>query len=82
MGVSVEISMYPLQEQYKSIILAFLERLRAYESLTVITNNMSTRVFGDYDEVMSIISREMKISFERPDTIVVVMKVIGKNLEE
>lgn len=82
MGISVEISMYPMQADYKPIILDFLRRLRTYESLTVITNNMSTRIFGAYDEVMPILTAEMKTSFERPDAVVVVMKVVGKNLEE
>lgn len=80
MGVSVEISMYPLQEDYKPLILDFIARLRQHEQLTVMTNNMSTRVFGDYEIVMPILTQEMKAIFERPETVVVVMKVIGKDL--
>ena len=82
MGISVEISLYPLQESYKNIILDFLDRIKSYSSITVITNNMSTRIFGDYDTVMLLLSEELKTTFARPETVVVVMKMVGKNLEE
>jgi uncharacterized protein YqgV (UPF0045/DUF77 family) len=82
MGISVEISLYPLHPEYKPIILDFLDRLRAYPELTVLTNNMSTRVFGEYVTVFPILQREIQTCFERPETVVVVMKMIGKNLDE
>lgn len=82
MGVSVEMSMYPLLPDYKSLIIDFIQRLKSYPELKVISNNMSTRVFGDYDLVMPILMEEMKSSFQRPEAVVIVMKIIGKNLEE
>jgi uncharacterized protein YqgV (UPF0045/DUF77 family) len=82
MGVSVEMSMYPLLPDYKPLIVDFIQRLKSYPELKTISNNMSTRVFGDYDVVMPILMEAMKISLQRPETIVVVMKIIGKNLEE
>lgn len=82
MGISVEISMYPLNEQYKTLIFKFIERLRAHKELEVITNNMSTRIFGDYDIVMPILQTEIKETFDDPNTIVMVLKLVNKNLEE
>lgn len=82
MKASVEISMYPLNESYKEPILDFIERLNAHPRLSVRTNTMSTQVFGEYDELMDIVSREMKASFEKNPTVVMVMKVINSNLEE
>ncbi|MEM6698307.1 MAG: YkoF family thiamine/hydroxymethylpyrimidine-binding protein [Bacteroidota bacterium] len=82
MGISIEISLYPLQESYKKIILEFVSRLKLHEQLTVKTNNMSTRIFGDYEVVMPLLSEELKTTFARPETVIVVMKMVGKNLEE
>ncbi len=82
MGVSVEMSMYPLLSDYKLLIIDFIQRLKGYPELKVISNNMSTRVFGDYDVVMPILMEEMKFFLQRPETVVIVMKIIGKNLEE
>ena len=79
MKASLEISMYPLDQDYGNMILDFIHRLREYASIEVTTNRMSTQVFGEYDEVMAAVTKEMKVSFEKDETIVMVMKVI--NLE-
>ena len=46
MRISVEISMYPLKDEYIPGIQAFIDRLNKYPELKVITNTMSTQVFG------------------------------------
>jgi hypothetical protein len=47
----------------------------------VVTNSMSTQVFGAYEEVMSALHRELRTTFEmlgsRADKAVFVMKVLG-----
>ncbi|MEM9885773.1 MAG: YkoF family thiamine/hydroxymethylpyrimidine-binding protein [Bacteroidota bacterium] len=82
MGISVELSLYPLQSSYKNTILGFVDKIRAYEHLSVTTNAMSSQIFGDYDDVMQVLQKELKIVFEQPEMLVVVMKVVGKNLED
>ena len=81
MKTSVEISMYPLVEQYEQPILNFIQRLRQNEKLTVNTNTMSTQIFGDYDEIMITLSAAMKATFEEEKSVVMVMKVINMDLE-
>ena len=61
MKISIELSLYPLaEEQYKSEIWAFIKRLRNVDGLTVVTNGMSTQVFGDYDLAVSKVMSEIK----------------------
>ncbi len=74
MQISVEISLYPLKEDYVSTILDFIEKLHEYPNLKVETNGMSTQVFGDYDEVMPALHTEMKEVHEQHQAIFV-MKV-------
>jgi len=74
--------MYPLNKSFKEPILDFIERLNAHPQLSVRTNTMSTQVFGEYDELMDIVAREMKASFEKNPSVVMVMKVINSDLEE
>ena len=81
MKTSVEISMYPLDAEYGTPILKFIERLRQHDELTVQSNNMSTQVFGDYDVVMSALTKEMKQSFIEEDTVVMVMKAVNMDLK-
>ena len=77
MKTSVEISMYPLDAEYGTPILKFINRLRQNENLKIVSNNMSTQIFGEYDEVMEAINREMKKSFEENETVAMVMKVVN-----
>ncbi|MCB9285665.1 MAG: hypothetical protein H6563_16550 [Lewinellaceae bacterium] len=77
MKISVEISMYPLQEAYETPILEFIERLRSHPDLVVRTNSMSTQVFGEFDTLTQALTREIKTSFEGGIPSVLVMKWIN-----
>jgi uncharacterized protein YqgV (UPF0045/DUF77 family) len=82
MQLSVEISKYPLADDYIPAIKDFIERLQATEGLTLVCNTMSTQVFGDYDLVMATLSAEMKRSFEQFGKAIFVYKCIpGVNLD-
>ena len=81
MKLSVEISNYPLNEQYIPPIKDFIERLKDNPDLRVSCNTMSTQVFGDYDVVMAVISQEMKDSFERFGKMIFVCKFINADLD-
>ena len=80
MKTSVEISYYPLNDQYIGPIGDFIKRMNTYEKLMVKTNGMSTQVFGVYDDVMQAIIKEIKKSFELPHSVFV-LKVINADLE-
>ncbi|MEO1518588.1 MAG: hypothetical protein AAFV95_26465 [Bacteroidota bacterium] len=82
MNLSVELSLYPLKEAYIPDIQAFIERLNSYQEIRVVTNVMSTQIFGPYDDVMRIVSAEMKTIFDQPDTMVMVMKAVNAQLNE
>lgn len=82
MKASAELSMYPLDENYGNVILDFIHRLKAYEELEVKTNTMSTQVFGEYDFLMDTLKKEMKVSFENKEAIVVVMKLVNMDLTD
>jgi uncharacterized protein YqgV (UPF0045/DUF77 family) len=77
MKVALDISLYPITNDFIPPIDDVIERLRAYESLKVDTNPMSTQIRGDYDEVMSAISRELKTTFEKERKAVFVIKILN-----
>ena len=80
MRISVEISKYPLDAKYGNAILDFIQRLNNHPEIKVQTNNMSTQIFGAYDQIMDILHKEMKASFAQPETIVMVMKFVNEDL--
>ena len=77
MNIGVEISLYPLRSDYIPPIRGFIERLNADGRFRVITNDMSTQVFGRYEEVMEALTRELRPTFESDGKSIFVMKVLG-----
>lgn len=83
MKISIELSLYPLaQEQYKSEIWSFIKRLRKIEGLDVVTNGMSTQVFGEYDLAVSKVMAEIKHVHSTIGTAVFVCKFIGSDCSQ
>ncbi len=80
MKISVEISYYPLNREYVPPIREFIDRIRNNPALSAKTNGMSTQIFGEYDEVMDTLKREIKSSFKNPHSVFV-MKVINADLD-
>lgn len=81
MKVSLEISMYPLDKNFIPTIKNFIERLNQNEGVSITTNTMSTQVFGDYDVVMPIFAKELKMSFTEDKNIVVITKFFNGDLK-
>ena len=81
MELSVEISKYPLADDYIPAIKNFIDRLHAIEGLSVVVNTMSTQVFGDYDLVMDALKEEIHRSYEQFGKVIFVCKFIGANLD-
>ena len=77
MDVAVEISLYPLRDEFIPPIAAFIQRLNTHPDLKIVTNSMSTQVFGEYTEVMRALTLEIGLSFESIPKAVFVIKVLG-----
>ncbi|MBX5462122.1 MAG: hypothetical protein IRZ28_13670 [Steroidobacteraceae bacterium] len=77
MDIGVEISLYPLNAEYIPPIQDFIDRLNLAPRLKVVTNSMSTQVFGAYQDVFGALVKEIRKTFEGNDKAVFVMKVLG-----
>jgi uncharacterized protein YqgV (UPF0045/DUF77 family) len=80
MKTTVELSKYPLNAVYEPPILDFIGRLNANKNITVKTNATSTHLVGDYDEVMTILQKEIKTSFEKYGKAIFVIKILMGDL--
>lgn len=78
--LSVEVSKYPLADEYIPAIRDFIDRINTYPGLHVVTNAMSTQIFGDYDTLMNALAVEMKASYLQWGKAVFVCKFINGNL--
>ncbi|TDN95555.1 thiamine-binding protein [Salegentibacter sp. 24] len=75
MKISVELTLSPLQNDFEPIIIDFIRKLRA-TGLTVKENPLSTQIYGDYDEVMTLLNSEIKDSLEAMDRGLILMKIV------
>jgi hypothetical protein len=82
MEATLEISMYPLQKQYKEDIKSFIRALQSREEVNVVPNGISTHVFGPYAAIMSIMQSEIKAELEKKHGLVFVMKLTSGRHDE
>jgi uncharacterized protein YqgV (UPF0045/DUF77 family) len=82
MKVAVDISLYPLQEDLIPPIKNVIERLKAHENLYVDTNSMSTQIRGEYDDVMAVLTTELKTTFEQLPKGVFVIKMLNNPIAD
>jgi len=71
MKATVEISLYPLTESYEKVVLDFLKILHSYNQIKVETNGLSTQLFGDYQEIMQMLTSEMLAIFQKEKAVIV-----------
>lgn len=79
MNTSVDISYYPLKQEFIPSILDFIDRLNKHEKIMAKTNGMSTQVFGEYFDVMNALTEEIHKSFEIPHSVFI-LKIVNANL--
>lgn len=78
MQISIDLSLYPLAEQaYKTEIWTFINALKANTQMKVVTNGMSTQVFGEYDDTLNFVMAEMKKVHQSVGSAVFIMKIIA-----
>ena len=75
MKISVELTLTPLQDNYEPAIIQFIKSLRN-SGLTVLENPLSTQVYGDYDEVMALLQKEIKVALEAIEKGLLYMKIV------
>lgn len=75
MKISVELTLTPLHDDYEPSIIHFIKKLRA-SGLTILENPLSTQVYGDYDDVMRVLTFEIKEAFELVERGLLYMKIV------
>lgn len=80
MRVAVDISLYPLKEEFLAPIEDVIRRFNEHEAVEVETNAMSTQIRGEYDDVMQVLDREIKRTFEQVPKAVFAIRILNNPL--
>lgn len=81
MQITIDVSMYPLDQDYKPPIKDFIRQLRRCSGIELVTNQISTQVRGDFDAVTSALNACMKQTMQGDSKAVFVTKYINADLE-
>ena len=76
MNISIEITLMPLNDNYKDIIKDFILSIRNSE-FKVLENPLSTQIYGDYDKLIDLLKVEIKDVFSNNEGIMVNLKIVN-----
>lgn len=81
MNITVEISMYPLREDYVDQVLAFLEKLTCNDALRIRVNALSTQIQGDTHLVMNALRDAIASTFNEEIRASFIMKILPGDID-
>lgn len=83
MQTAIEISLYPLQDNYIEVIRWFIRQLDGQPGIRRQTNGMSTQLQGPHDQLFKLLADATAASYREFGRAVFVCKIIpgGVNLD-
>lgn len=78
MDTSIELTLMPLNDDYKSIIKKFIMSLRD-SRFQILENPLSTQIYGDFEPMMQMLVEKINSIFSNCDGIMVNLKIIKGN---
>ncbi len=78
MTSTIEISYYPLRDDYPDYVLLFLEKLRSIEGIEIHTNGMSTILIGEFDQMWVSLGAFMMNEFDSVASLFVMKVAPGR----
>jgi uncharacterized protein YqgV (UPF0045/DUF77 family) len=81
MRITVELSLYPLHENFVGPITDFILELRGQPGIEVVTNQMSTQVRGEFEAVTAAVTRCTRSCMEGVHPVVLVAKFLNADLD-
>ena len=78
MTTTIEISFYPMQDDYPEVVLSFLEKLKALAHVEMQTNGMSTILIGPFDTLWNQLGVLIKNEFASHASLFVMKIAAGR----
>jgi uncharacterized protein YqgV (UPF0045/DUF77 family) len=69
MEITVEISYYPLDQEYETPVLDFILLLQEESKVKVEPGHMSTLIAGEYEDVMNLLSESIRPFMEKMPSV-------------
>lgn len=80
MDASIDISLYPLKDDFIPAVADFIERIANYPGVNVVRNDLATQLYGDYEQIMDLLKTEIRHSWQTHGKGVFVIKFLMDDL--
>jgi len=75
MKISVELTLLPIQDEFRQVVKDFITDLRK-SNFKVLENPMSTQVYGEFNEVMTYLTKAIETTFSNTEHVMVNLKIV------
>jgi len=75
--ITLDISYYTFTKEFLEQVQSFIDELNTFTKIEVLTNAVSTQVYGEFDDVMTAFQSTLKNHFQMFDNNVVVVKILN-----
>lgn len=83
MQTSLDISYYPLSENYRAIIIELVDSIKTnHPNLRIESNGLSTQIFGDYEAILLLFHQEIKLYLSKYKSVFIVKLAAGERTPE
>ena len=80
MKMTVELSCYPLNEDYIPVIKDFINKINQTEGVRAITNTLSTQLFGESEIIFPLLESAMTSTWHTQGKAIFVCKFLKGDL--
>jgi len=82
MEITVEVSLYPLTENFEQVVIDYIHAIKKTQGIKVIVNGLSTQVFGEYTVVMNCMTDVNRAFFETQRCVILMKMAAGEKSTE
>ena len=81
MRITADMSLSPIADDYLPVILAFIKEMEGIDGLTVVTNQLSTQINGEFEVVTGAVQQCLKRSMEECGKQILVVKYLSADID-
>jgi len=80
MRITADLSLYPLADDYKPVIIDFIRNMEGTDGLEIVVNQLSTQLRGEFEVVTGAINRCLEKSMRDHGKQILVVKYLAADL--
>ena len=76
MNLSIELTAYPLEDEYLPVVEKYIKHLRSYKNIKIEVFPTCSVIFGKHDDVIDVLSSSIKWIVKQKNKVVFLSKFL------